>query len=110
MAKGSETKEEAGPQKTQGASSASTIAVLEGDKTPHDELMKLPKAQIIRSMAVPENKARFMVDVDKQSIQGKRIIALMERLRDGDAVLTETVAEILGALANIAAKAPTSKK
>jgi len=88
----------------------SAITVVEGYKTPHDELMKLPKAQIIREMSVPNNKTRFMVDVDNQTKQGMRILALMESLRDGNAATTKTVTEILAALGNMVDKKPTPKK
>jgi len=87
-----------------------TITVIDGDKTPHDELMKLPKAQIVRSMAIPENKTRFMVDVDNRTTQGKGIIALMGSLRDGDTAAIKTVTEILGALAGMLTKKRTPKK
>jgi hypothetical protein len=87
-----------------------TITVVGGDKTPREELMKLPKAQIVRSMAIPENKTRFMVDVDDRTTQGKGIIALMESLGAGDATAIKTVTEILGALAGMLTKKRTQKK
>lgn len=86
-----------------------TITVLEADKRPHDELMKLPKAQILREMAVPENKTRFMVDVDNQTAQGKQIIGLMEFFGRGDAVTIKTFTEILRALAGMVAKKASSE-
>lgn len=106
---GSERVEEA--KKAGGASTtvAEIITVVEGDKTPHDELMKLPKAQVLRNMAAPENKTRFMVDVDSRTKQGKNIIALMESLCNGDTALIKTVAEILGALAGLVATKRTSR-
>jgi len=89
------------------AEAAATITVAEGDKTPHDDLMKLPKAQIIRDMSIPENKTRFMVDVNNETKKGKQIIALMESLRDGDAAAIKKVTETLEALATIVTKKPT---
>lgn len=86
------------------------MTVVEGDKRPSEDLMKLPKAQIVRNIVVPVNKTRFIVDVDNQSKQGKRIIALMESLRDGNLAVTKTVAEILGALAGMVAENPNSQK
>jgi dihydroorotate dehydrogenase len=88
-----------------------TVTVAEADKTPHDELMKLPKAQIVREkMSIPENKTRFMVDVNNKTKKGKTIIALMESLRDGDAAAIEKVTEALEALATVVAKKPTTEK
>jgi hypothetical protein len=112
MAKKSEAK---GAERTKKASNASPtvaqiITVVEGDKTPHDELMKLPKAQIVRSMAVPENKTRFLVDVDNQTTRGKMIVALMETLCDGNAAAINTVTGILEALAGMVVEKPTPEK
>jgi len=89
------------------AVAASTITVAEGDKRPYDDLMKLPKAQIISEMSIPENKTRFMVDVNNKTKKGKTIIALMESLRDGDAAAIKKVTETLEALATMVANKPT---
>jgi hypothetical protein len=112
MAKKPEAK---GPEETKKAGSASktvaqTITVVEGDKRPVDELMKLPKAYIVRDMAIPENKTRFMVDVNNRTQKGQRIIALMESLRDGDAAAVKKVTETLEGLATLVAKKPTPEK
>jgi hypothetical protein len=112
MAKKPEAKGAEGTKKSGRASSVavSTITVSEVDKRPHDDLMKLPKAQIIRDMSIPENKTRFMVDVNNKSKKGKTIIALMESLRDGDAAAIKKVSETLEALATIVAEKPTPEK
>lgn len=112
MAKKPETKGAMGTQKSGSASvgKVTTITVGAGDQRPSEALMKLPKAEIIRNMAIPENKTRFMVDIDNESKQGKRIIALMENLRDGNAAVAKTVTEILSALSTMAIMKPTSKK
>ncbi|MDQ1239742.1 MAG: hypothetical protein QG577_1928 [Thermodesulfobacteriota bacterium] len=111
MVKKSETGVAAGTKKAApGAGGASTIKVIDGDRTPHDQLMKLPKAQIIRQMSIPDHTTRFIVDVDNQTKPGKRIIALMESLRDGNATTTKIVTEILGALANVVDKKPNPEK
>jgi len=89
---------------------ARTIKVVEGDKRPSDELMKLPKAQIIREMSVPEDMKRFMVDVNNKTKKGKTIIALLERLRDGDAAAIKEVTKTLEDLATMMAKKPTAEK
>ncbi len=109
MAKKPETESAEGTNKAERASArlVPTVTVVEGDKRPSDELMKLPKAQIIRSVAVPENKARFIVDVDNRTARGKGIIALMQSLVDGDAAASRAVTEILGALAEILPKKQT---
>lgn len=86
------------------------ITVAQADKTPHDELMKLPKAQILRNMSAPPNTARFILDVDNQATLGKKIIALMDSLGSGDPGTVKTVGEILGALANIVPKKAAPKK
>ena len=88
----------------------STITVAEGDKRTYDELMKLPKAQIIRGMSTPENKTRFLVDVNNKTKKGKTIIALMESLRYGDAAAIKKVTEALESLAITVAKKPTPQK
>ena len=112
MAKRPEAKVAEGKKKSGRASAAavSTITVTEGDKRTYDQLMKLPKAQIIRGMSIPENKTRFMVDVNSKTKKGKTIIALMESLRDGDAAAIKKVSETLEALATIVAKKPTPEK
>jgi hypothetical protein len=110
MAKKPQKKGAEATKKSGRAVAVPTIIVVEGDKRPSEELMKLPKAQIIRNMAIAENKTRFMVDVDSQSKQGKRIIALMESLRDGNAAAIKTVTGILEALAGVVAEKPTPKK
>lgn len=92
------------------ASGASTIKVVDADRTPHDQLMKLPKAQILRQMSIPDNVTRFVVDVDNQTKVGKKIIALMESLRDGNKTTTKVVIEILGALATAIEKKPNPEK
>jgi hypothetical protein len=107
VAKGAEKAKKVGRAS---AAAASTITVLEGEKTPKEELMKLPKAQIVRSMAIPKNRARFVVDVDNRTKQGKSIIALMGSLRSRNAAMTKAVTDILGALGNMVGKKPTSKK
>ena len=106
MAKKPEAKRAEGTNKTGRASvvAGPTIMVVDGDKRPSEELMKLPKAQIVREISIPKDRTRFMVDVDNQSKQGKRIISLMESLRDGNAAATKTVTEILGALAEMVVK------
>lgn len=106
MAKKPEAKGAEGANKTGRASAVAepTITVVEGDKRSPEELMKLPKAQIVREMSTPKDRTRFMVDVDSQSKQGKRIISLMESLLDGNAAATKTVTEILGALAGMVVK------
>jgi hypothetical protein len=106
-AKGAEAEKKSGRKS---AVAVSTIRVAEGDKRTYDELMKLPKAQIIRDMSIPENKTRFMVDVNNKSKKGKAIIALMESLRDGDAGAIKKVTEALEAQATMVAKKPTPKK
>jgi len=109
MVKKSETGVVAVRNKTgRDAAGASTIKVIDADKTPHDQLMKLPKAQIIRQMSLPDNATRFIVDVDNQTKVGKKIIALMESLRDGNKTTTKMVVEILGALANAVEKKPNT--
>jgi hypothetical protein len=92
------------------AVAVSTITVVEGDKRPYDDLMKLPKAQIIREISIPGNKTRFIVDVNNKTKKGKTIIALMESLRDGNAAAIKKVTETLEALATMVAKKPTPKK
>ena len=92
------------------ASRPTTITVVEADRTPHDDLMKLPKAQIVRTLAIPEHRSRYLIDVDNQTKQGKRIIALMDSLCENDRNTVATVAEILGALARMVTKTSTSKK
>jgi hypothetical protein len=87
-----------------------TITVIRGERTSHDELMKLPKAQIVRNMAIPENRVRYLIDVDDRTKQGTRIIALMDKLCDNDANALTTVSEILGALANMVAKSAAPGK
>ena len=86
------------------------ITVVEADRTPHDDLMKLPKAQIVRTLAIPEHRSRYLIDVDNQTKQGKSIIVLMNSLCENDRNNVATVAEILGALARIVTKTPISKK
>ena len=112
MAKNPEAKVSEGAKESGLASSARvpTITVADGDKRPYDDLMKLPKAQIIRNMSIPENKTRFMVDVSNSTKKGKRIIALMEALRDGDAAAIKKVTEVLEDLAGTVAKKPTPEK
>jgi hypothetical protein len=112
MAKKPEAKGAEGTKKSGRASAVavSTIRVAEADKRPYDALMKLPKAQIIREMSIPENKTRFMVDVNNKTKKGKRIIAVMESLRDGDAAAIKKVTETLEALATMVAKKPTPQK
>ncbi len=106
MAKKPEAKGAEGAKKAGRASTtvAPTITVVEADKRPSDELMKLPKAQIIRTMVAPENKTRFVIDVDNRTTKGKGIIALLESLRDGDVAALKAFSEILGALAGMVAK------
>lgn len=106
-AKGAEVTKKRGPASTV---AVSTITVAEGDKRPYDALMKLPKAQIVREMSIPEDKIRFMVDVNNKSKKGKTIIALMESLRDGDTNAIKKVTETLEALATAVAKKPTPEK
>jgi len=112
MAKRLEAKGAEGTKKAARASvvAASTITVAEGDKRPYDDLMKLPKAQIIREMSIPEDKTRFLVDVNSKTKKGKTIISLMESLRDGDAVAIKKVTEALEALATMVAKKPAPEK
>jgi hypothetical protein len=112
MAKRPEAKGAEGTKKSGRASAVavSTITVAEGDKRTYDALMKLPKAQIIRDMSIPENKTRFMVDVNNKTKKGKTIIALMESLRDGDAAAIKKVTEALEAVATMVAKKPTPEK
>jgi hypothetical protein len=100
------------PEKGASGSSAPrpTVTVADGDIRSYDDLMKLPKAQIVRTMSAPENKARYIVDVDKQTSLGKKIIALMDSLRSEDMVAIRAVSEILGALGNMVAKKTASKK
>jgi hypothetical protein len=106
-AKGAEVTKKSGRAS---AVAVSTIRVAEADKRPYDALMKLPKAQIIREMSIPENKTRFMVDVNNKSKKGKTIIALMESLRDSDRVAIKKVTEALAELATTVAKKPTPQK
>ncbi len=89
---------------------ASTITVIEADTRSYDELMKPPKAQLVREMVVPANKRRFIIDVDDQTRKGKRIIALLESLRDGDKAAIKEVAEVLESLAGAGAKRPSAEK
>lgn len=112
MAKKPEAKGVKGTKKD-GSSSVgkvTTITVGEADHRSSGELMKLPKAEILRNMAIPENKTRFVLDIDNQSKQGKRIISLMENLRDGNVAATGTVTEVLAALSIMATTKPISKK
>jgi len=81
-----------------------TMAVTDGDKRSSEQLMKLPKGEIVRHIAIPENISRFVVDLDNRSKQGKSIIALMESLRDGNAAAIKAVTEILGSLAGMVGK------
>jgi len=112
MSKRIEVKGAEGTKKATRASAVavSTITVAEGDKRPFDDLMKLPKAQIIREMSIPENKTRFVVDVNNKTKKGKTIIALMESLRDGDAAAIKKVTETLESLATMVAKKPVPEK
>jgi hypothetical protein len=111
MAKRPEGKGAEGTKKAVRASAVvPTITVAEADKRPYDALMKLPKAQIIREISAPENKTRFMVDVNNKSKKGRAIIALMESLRDGDRAAIKKVTEALEALATTVAKKPSSEK
>jgi hypothetical protein len=112
MAKKPEAKGAEAPKKGGRATAVRvpTITVVEGDKRPSDELMKLPKAYLVRDMAIPEDKTRFMVDVNNQTKKGQRIIALMESLRDGDAAAIKRVTETLEELATLVAKKPTPEK
>jgi hypothetical protein len=112
MAKRPEVKGAEGTKKSGRASvvAVSTITVAEADRRSYDDLMKLPKAQIIREMSIAENKRRFMVDVNNKSKKGKTIIALMESLRDGDAAAIKKVTESLEALATMVAKKPSTEK
>jgi hypothetical protein len=110
MNKRSDTKSGGKPKEPERASgsTAQTISVLDGDKTPREELMKTPKAYVIDKMAIPVDKTRFLLDVDNQTTQGKQIIALMEGLRDGDVAALKAFTEILGALSMIVAKKQTT--
>ena len=112
MAKKPEAKGSEGAKQSGRASAVtvSTITVAEGDKRTYDELMKLPKAQIIRDMSIPENKTRFMVDVHNKSKKGKAIIALMESLCEGDAAAIKKVTETLEAIATMVGNKPTPEK
>ncbi len=111
MAKKPEAKGAEGAKKAGRASAAvPTLTVIEGDKRSYDDLMKLPKAQIIRNMSIPANKTRFIVDVNNKTKKGKTIIALMESLRDGDAAAIKKVTEILEDLASMVAKKPIPEK
>jgi hypothetical protein len=112
MAKRPEVKSAEGTKKSGRASAkaVSTVTVAEGDKRTYEALMKLPKAQIIRDMSIPENKTRFMVDVNNKTKKGKSIIALMQSLRDGDAAAIKKVTETLEALATMVAKKSTPEK
>ncbi len=92
------------------AAVVSTITVIEADNTPSNEMMKLPKAQIIRQMSIPDNKTRFFVDVDNRTKQGKQIIALMDSLREGNTTALKTVTDILGALAGMVAEKAIPRK
>lgn len=105
--KGAEASKKAGRVS---APAVSTITVVEGDTRPYEDLMKPPKAQIVRQMVIPANKRRFIIDVDNQTRKGKRIIALMESLRDGDKAAIEKVTQILGTLASMGTKKPTPEK
>jgi hypothetical protein len=112
MAKKPEAKGVGGTKKSGRASAVavSTITVAEGDKRTYDALMKLPKAQIIRDMSIPENRTRFIVDVNNKTKKGKTIIALMESLRDGDAAAIKKLTETLEDLATMVAKKSTPEK
>jgi hypothetical protein len=112
MAKKPEARGTVGTEKSGHTSAAvgPTITVVEGDKRSSEELMKLPKAQIVREMSISEDRTRFMVDVDNQSKQGKRIITLMESLCDGNAAAIKTITGILEALAGMVAEKPTPEK
>jgi hypothetical protein len=112
MAKKPEAKGADGPKKSVRASAVAvpTLMVLEGDKRSSEELMKLPKAQVVREMSIPEDRTRFMVDVNNQTKKGQRIIALMEGLRDGDAAAIKKVTETLEGLVTLVAKKPTPEK
>jgi hypothetical protein len=92
------------------APAVQTVSVVEGDTRSYDELMKPPKAQLVRQMAIPANKRRFIIDVDNRTRKGKRIIALMESLRDGDKAAIKKVTEILETLAGTGAKKSTPEK
>jgi hypothetical protein len=61
-------------------------------------------------MTAPENKTRFMVDVDNATPHGKGIIGLMEFLCHADPATNEALAEILSGLAKLMAKGTTSEK
>jgi hypothetical protein len=111
MAKKPVTKGAEGTKKSGRASAAvPTITVVQGDKRPSEDLMKLPKAQIVREMSIPENRTRFMMDVNNQTKKGQRIIALMESLSDGDVAAIKKVTETLEGLATMGAKKPAPEK
>jgi hypothetical protein len=110
MAKKPDTKGSEGTKKSGRAASVPTITVVQGDKRPSEELMKLPKAQIVREMSVPEDRTRFVVDVNNRTKKGQRIIALMESLSDGDASAIKKVTETLEGLASMVTKKPTPEK
>jgi hypothetical protein len=111
MAKKPDTKGAEGTKKSGRASAAvPTITVVQGDKRPSEELMKLPKAQIVREMSTPEDRTRFVVDVNNRTKKGQRIIAFMESLGDGDAAAIKKVTETLEGLATMVAKKPTPEK
>jgi ABC-type phosphate transport system auxiliary subunit len=64
--------------------------------------MKVPKAQLIKDkLTVPENRTRFILDIDNQTQRGKDIIALMNRLQAEDPKANKAVDEILAALADL---------
>jgi hypothetical protein len=87
-----------------------TLVVTQSQKISYDELMKRPKAQLIKELlTVPDNRARFVLDVVDQTRQGKDIITLMNRLEAADPNTLKAVSEILGSLARIVAECPSDR-
>ena len=89
---------------------APTLVVTQSQRISYDELMKRPKAQLIKDMlTVPDNSTRFVLDVVDQTQQGKDIITLMNRLDAADPNTLTAVSEILGSLARLIAERPSGR-
>jgi hypothetical protein len=95
------------PSKASKNVNQSIIMVAQSRTISYDDLMKLPKAQLIKEMlTIPENRTRFILDVDEQTQQGKDLVAVMNRLQSGDPNATRAVSEILASLACLVTGAP----
>ncbi len=82
-----------------------TLVITQSQRISYDELMKRPKAQLIKELlTVPDNQTRFVLDVVDQTQQGKDIIAVMNRLHAADPNALKAVSGILGSLARLVAE------